>query len=134
MPKLPRKQSKKFTRREFAREAALVTAAAAILPASVVPSAWAAAEAAPAQAAPETKPLSAEAQAEVEAKYQAILRQYGSRLSDTQKKDIHRLLTEGQPSLEKLRGYSLENSNAPATIFFPYRGELPLHRAARKGR
>jgi hypothetical protein len=118
-----RSQSEEVSRREFARQMALAAAAAAILPASLLPAPAEAAE--PPQAAAPAEPLSAEARAEVEEKYQAILRQYGSRLSDEQKKDIHRLLAEGQPGLEKLRAFPLENGNEPATVFIPYAGNLP---------
>jgi hypothetical protein len=122
----------KVSRRDFARQVAMATAAAAVLPASILPAA--AEAAAPPQAATTSKALSPEAQAEVEQKYQAILRQYGSRLSAEQRKDIHRLLVEGQPALEKLRAFSLENSNEPATLFNPFFGRLPPHRSRREAR
>ena len=67
--------------------------------------------------------LSPEAQAEVESKIQFILQKYGSRLNETQKADIQRLVKEGQKPLEKLRAYALENSDAPALV-------LRLERAA----
>jgi hypothetical protein len=132
MPEPPRKQSKQVSRREFAREVAAAAAAAAIYPASALATPEEAA--APPQTPGETTPLTAAAQAEVEAKYRAILRRYGSRLTEDQKKDVHRLLVEGQPSLEKLRAFPLANGDEPATVFVPYRAASPGRRAARKER
>jgi hypothetical protein len=60
--------------------------------------------------------LSPAAEAEVESKIQFILQKYGSRLNETQKTDIRRLVKEGQKPLEKLRAYALENSDAPALV------------------
>jgi hypothetical protein len=132
MPEPPRKQSKQVSRRQFARDVAAAAAAAAILPASALAPPGEAA--APPEAAGETKPLSAAAQAEVEAKYRAILRRYGSRLTEDQKKDVHRMLVEGQPALEKLRAFPLANGDGPATVFVPYRAGSPGRPAARKER
>ncbi len=126
------KQSGDVSRREFARQAAMAAAAAAVLPANVLPAA--ADPPPPPQTAKAPKALSPEAQAEVEEKYQAILRQYGSRLTAEQKRDIHRLLREGQPALEKLRAFPLENSNEPATVFVPVFGQPPARRARREER
>ncbi len=127
------RQSEEVSRRDFARQVALAAATAAIVPASFLPAPGNATEPPP-QSDTASKTLSPEARAEVEEKYQAILREYGSRLNQEQKKDIHRLLIEGQPALEKLRAYPLENSNEPATVFVPYAGKLPIHRLAREGR
>jgi hypothetical protein len=70
----------------------------------------------PAQQTPSDAPLSPAAEAEVESKIQFILQKYGSRLNETQKTDIRRLVKEGQKPLEKLRAYALENSDAPALV------------------
>jgi hypothetical protein len=67
--------------------------------------------------------LSASAQAEVEMKVASILRKYGDRLSDEQKADIHRIMTESQEGLEKLRAFKLENGDQPADAFRAYLSE-----------
>jgi hypothetical protein len=64
--------------------------------------------------------LSPASQAEVDAKIQAILRKYGDRLSEAQKADIRRLVTEGQAPLEKMRAFPLDNSDQPGNVFKIY--------------
>jgi hypothetical protein len=108
-----------ISRRDFARRAALAAATAAAMPAGLFAPAAAALALAQPQQAPAPTKLSPEVQAEVEEKYQALLRQYGGRLSAEQKADAHRLLVEGQEGLEALRAFPVENSDPPATIFRP---------------
>jgi hypothetical protein len=130
-----------ISRREFALRAALASAPAIVVPAMAAwspastatpvseaaatqapaasPSAQAAnASAANAQASNLPK-LSAEGQAEVEARIQSILGQYGSRFSEEQKTDIRRLCTLAQPPLDRLRAYHLENADGPALYLKP---------------
>ena len=132
-----------ISRREFARRAALASAVATVAPATALTATHpvdghAAVEAAgrlseaardgrhlpdPAGAAPQQTPelakLSPESRAEVEARIQAILAQYGSRFSDEQKADIRRLCAVAQPSLDRLRAYALENGDGPALYLKP---------------
>ena len=61
--------------------------------------------------------LSPAARAEVEMKYASIIRKYGDKLDDVQKKDILRQLAEGQDGLEKMRAFALGNGDQPATVF-----------------
>jgi hypothetical protein len=63
--------------------------------------------------------LSPESHAEAEARLQAVLAQYGSRLSDAQKTDLRRLCFLAQPPLDRLRAYALENGDTPALYFKP---------------
>jgi hypothetical protein len=110
-----------LSRREFARGATVAAAAMAALPSGVLAEAALAAHHGarlplPQEAQGEKPKLSAEAQAEVEAKVADILRRYGERLNDEQKADIRRLVREAQAPLESLRAYALENSDEPATI------------------
>jgi len=65
--------------------------------------------------------LSASAQAEVEMKVASIFRKYGDRLSDEQKTDIRRIMSESQEGLEKMRAFKLENGDQPADAFRAYR-------------
>jgi hypothetical protein len=127
-----------ISRREFARRAALASAPAIVVPAiaawsaappsAVSPLLQASAAGASTQAAnpsaanaqgPNLPTLSAEGQAEVDARIQSILGQYGSRLSEEQKTDIRRLCTLAQPPLDRLRAYHLENADGSALYLKP---------------
>ena len=61
--------------------------------------------------------LSPPGKAEVEMKFASIIRKYGEKLDDAQKKDILRQLAEGQEGLEKMRAFALGNGDQPATVF-----------------
>jgi hypothetical protein len=106
-----------ISRREFARRAAIVSAAslarANLMNADVLP-------AAPqTQQPPAPTSLSPESQAEVDSRIQAILSEYGSRFSDAQKMDLRRLCKEAQPVLDRLRAYPTENGDGPALYLRP---------------
>ena len=109
-----------FSRRTFTRGAALAAAAAALpvdlLPQTQLPPATTPASEKPADQTPK---LSAESQAEAEAKIQNILRKYGSRLSDAEKTDLRKLVLSAQEPLEKLRAFPLENWDEPALVLRP---------------
>ena len=159
------KKSGGISRREFARRAALASAVASIAPAvagasvatealasaaasaapdfpnlsganlPIATSAVASAAAAPAQQPANLPKLSPESQAEVEARVQSILTQYGSRFSEEQKADLRRLCHLAQPPLDRLRAYSVENGVNPALYLKPLveREKNPLE-ATRKGK
>ena len=120
-----------ISRREFARRAALASAATALSPSIFVPAAAAPAFGGDArtllQDTPDKTKLSPEGQIEMQARAEAIFARYGKRLSDDQKKDILRLQTVLQPQLESLRAYSLSNGDAPALYLKPLveREKLP---------
>ena len=73
-----------------------------------------------AQASSEHPVLSTAGQAEVDAKVEAVLRQYGKLLSDAEKLDVRRLLSEGQKPLETMRAFPLDNSDQPADVLKLY--------------
>ena len=130
-----------ITRREFALRAALASAVAAVAPAAAVStSAAPSAErgnvaaaylhgrfsdpsskvALSAEQQPSDLPkLSPESHAEVEARVQTILSQYGGRFHDAQKTDLRRLCHLAQPPLDRLRAYALENGDGPALYLKP---------------
>jgi hypothetical protein len=97
-----------ISRRGFAGSA-LAAAASAVLPAT-------------GQAATEEPPktdLPPASAAEAEAAYAAILRAHGTRLSQQQKTDVHRLVVQNQKAFDTLRGFALDNADEPATILNP---------------
>jgi hypothetical protein len=106
----------KISRRDFAVSAALATAAFAAVPTDVLAQEKTAAEGAKPEA-PQPPKLSAASQAEVEARYSEVLRKFGARLSEAQKKDVHRLLVSQQQGLDQIRAFPLENWDEPATVF-----------------
>jgi len=122
-----------ISRRDFARRAALVSAAASLSPAGLLTDPPATATAAtplqtpsapaskaPAQPqTPAATKLSPESQAEVDARVQAIFSQYGKHLSDAQKADLQRLAAEGQASLDRLRAFATDNGDGPALYLKP---------------
>lgn len=111
------KSSSAITRREFARRAALASAVT-MVPAGALAAPTLAAAPSITQT-PSTPSLSAEAQAESEARYQAILAVYASRFSDTQKADLRRLSYAAQEPLDRLRAYTIENGDSPALYLKP---------------
>jgi len=122
-----------ISRREFARRAAYVSAAASLTPVSLLHSGPEALPSPVAQSANAPK-LSPESQAEVDSRIQAILAQYGSRLSEAQKTDIRRLATEAQPPLDRLRAFATENGDGPGLYLKPLieREKKPAPKAAPK--
>ncbi len=106
----------RISRREFARRAAIASAAASIAPGAAL--AAPAAPAVPSQA-PDIPKLSPEGHAEVEARIQSIFSQYGSRFSEAQKADLRRLCNLAQPPLDRLRAYALENGDGPGLYLKP---------------
>jgi hypothetical protein len=119
------KRDTEISRREFARSAALVAASAACLPSEVLARPLTANAAATGSASSESlvqqqAKLSPESQTEVEEKIQTILRTRGERLSDAQKAEIRRLVTEGQAPLEKMREFPLDNGDQPGNVLRLY--------------
>jgi len=105
----------KLSRRDFARGAALAAATAAVLPHDLLAQQEKTA-AKPPETPPEKPKLSPELQAEAEARIQNLLRKYGDRLTDDQKAEIRKVITEGMSGVEKLRAFPLDNSDEPATV------------------
>ncbi len=120
----------KLSRREFARRAAFAASIAVVAPGALLSQ-----ESAPKPAAPPDKPpqpateLSSELQAEGELKYQWVVQTYGSHLTDAQKKDVHRLIMEGQKPLSAFRAFPLDNADQPATVLKFTDAELAQNRS-----
>jgi hypothetical protein len=111
-----------ISRREFARRAAIASAVS-LVPANVLSSGAPVSPAPPkasrAQLPDDLPKLSAESQAEAEARHQAILSQFGSRFSEDQKKEMRRLCALSQRSLDHLRAYAVENGDGVALYLKP---------------
>ena len=112
------KSDSAISRREFARRAALVSAAASLAPSNLL-SSESLATPLPAQQPVNAPKLSPESQVEVESRIQSIFAQYGNRLSDAQKADIRRLATEAQPPLDRLRAFATDNGDGPGLYLKP---------------
>jgi len=111
------KKSRKLSRREFAQRAALLSASASLVPANVmIPDSLRTLDDQPAAAGPQ---LSANSQAEANSRYQQLLDLYGKRFDEQQKMDLKRMCAELQPSLERVRSFSLQNGDAPALYLKP---------------
>lgn len=114
------KNGSAISRREFARRAALVSAAASLSPGELLGnSSDALPTAEPSPQAAKGPKLSPESQAEMESRLQTIFEQYGSRLNDAQKADLRRLATEGQGALDRLRAYPIDNGDSPSLYLKP---------------
>lgn len=112
------KKSSAISRREFARRAAIASAAASVAPAQILASEKISAPRESQQNPPAPK-LSAESQTEAETRFQNILSQFGDRFSDDQKADLKRLCYLAQPPLDRLRTFALENGDGPALYLKP---------------
>jgi hypothetical protein len=126
MDETPKAQSAKtgpITRREFTRRAAIASAVASLAPASTLATPAAVTITSdppdPLQQPPDMPKLSQESHAEVEARIQTILAQYGSRFSDAQKAELRRLCALAQPPLDRLRAYALANGDGSAIYLKP---------------
>lgn len=110
------------SRRDFARKAALFGVAAPLVatPGNVAKHAsHFEADQNPPKLPSDFPKLSEQSRAEVEERYQAILKQYGERFSAEQKTDLRRLCYLAQPPLDALRGYSIQNGDSPALYLKP---------------
>ena len=112
-------ENHKLSRREFAQCAALLSATASIVPAGMMlPAEAFPNNLASAQAADLPK-LSAQSQAEADARFQNVLSRYGDRLSDEEKQRTKALCYSLQTTLEQVRAYPLKNGDVPALFLKP---------------
>jgi hypothetical protein len=125
------KKSCRISRREFARRAAMASAAASLAPVEIL-GGESGVESPEPQQPPELPKLTPEGQAEVEARIHTIVSQYGSRFSEVQKADIRRLCALAQPPLDRLRGYAMQNGDESALYLKPLveRDKKPAARPA----
>lgn len=108
------------SRRDFARAAALA-ATAAVLPSDLIAQEQKTGPKQPPQPDQKAK-LSPELQAEADTRIQNLLRKYGDRLTDDQKAEVRKNITEGMEGVAKMRAFALGNADEPATVLHLVRG------------
>ena len=109
----------KLSRREFAHRAALLSATASIVPAGIMLPAEASPNAFSSAQSADLPKLSAEGQAEADARFQVVLSRYGNRLSEEEKQRTKSLCYSLQTTLEQVRVYPLKNGDVPALFLKP---------------
>jgi hypothetical protein len=103
------------SRREFARRVAITTAVAAT--SLAVPEGLRGQTSVPASvAAPQPPGVTPEVAAEVETKFNEVLRLHGPKFTPQQKEEIRRQIISQVQGVQKLRAYALDNADAPATV------------------
>ena len=115
------KGKKQYSRRDFARKAAVFSVAAPLAGVRIAPSnelSHLSNNQQPKLPADFPK-LTDQSRAEVEERYKAILAQYGGRFSQAQKTDLQRLCYMAQPPLDRLRTYTIQNDQSPALYLKP---------------
>lgn len=120
-------KEKKQSRREFARKAALFSVAVPLAGAKALSETAAASPAAAGLSQEEQLPklpadfpkLTEQSRAEVEARHEQIVKQYSGRFSAEQKAELRRLSYMAQPTLDRLRAYSVRNGDGPALYLKP---------------
>src|SRR5581483_8058963 len=102
----------RVSRRKFAQAATAAAAGALIAPTVAIGQTE---QTKPAASSPtQQPPLTPEEDAEANARVEAILRKYGSRMTDAEKADVRRQVREGQKSFTELRAFPLTNADPPA--------------------
>ncbi len=94
------KSGSMFSRRQFARRAAVLSTAASLVSAEAILPGDSSASAS--QSSPS---LSSAGQREADSRYQQILSLYGEQLDDAQKAKIKKMCEDLQPTLEKIRNF-----------------------------
>lgn len=121
---------KRISRRRFGCNAAVI-AAVSISPAGLLT--LARPQGPPSDPAPGAHDnkldLTADQRQEVEARLANIIRKYGDRLSEKQRQHLRRILSYNESMLAPIRRYSLQNSDAPATVLKLAVGEHSFHTA-----
>jgi len=118
-PNRPAAKSAAISRREFGFDAA-VAAAVSLSPASLLALPRDPHNISPVIPAHEqesaTPKLTPEQSRDVEAKLANIIRKYGERLSEDQRKHLRRILAYNETMLAPIRAFALQNGDPPVTI------------------
>jgi hypothetical protein len=94
------------TRRQFGKQAAFATISAAL----------AATPAAGQSDAPRPSDKETKATDDIEARYQQVIRRYGNRLSEEQRKRVRKILAYNEKLLAPIRNFPLDNGQPAATV------------------
>ena len=94
------------TRRQFGKQAAFASLSAAL---AVTPAAGQ-------TDAAHTSKEEATAADDIEARYQQVIRRYGDRLSEEQRKRVRKILAYNEKLLAPIRSFPLENGQPAATV------------------
>ncbi len=121
-PKAPQ-YSPGVTRRQFGRQAAFagLSAALAVTPATSQSEA----------ARPSDKETNASD--DIEVRYQQVIRRYGDRLSEEQRKRVRKILAYNEKLLAPIRSFPLENGQPAATVLKFYEDAEPTPRTKAGG-
>lgn len=104
-----------ISRRHFGRNAAFAAAASISAPA-LLAVASAASVSAQEQKNEPLKGLTPQQAADVDAKLANILRKYGDRFSDEQKKHLRKILAQHQRLMAPVREFAVQNGDPPVTV------------------
>jgi hypothetical protein len=104
-----------ISRRQFSRKAALAAAASISAPALLGTTAAPSASVQDQKGEP-LKGLTPQQVADVDAKFANILRKYGDRFSDDQKKRLRRILAQHQRLMAPVREFAVQNGDPPASV------------------
>jgi hypothetical protein len=116
-------KSARISRREFGFDAAVAATAAAAL--GVSPSSLLRARRDPDNISPTIAPgeqetatvkLTPEQSRDVDAKLANIIRKYGERLSEEQRKHLRKILAYNETMLAPIRAFALQNGDPPVTV------------------
>lgn len=118
--RLEKNSKRSMTRREFSSRVAFAAATAVVVPAHALGR-----SPEPISSAGATRQSSDTAAASpvAEARYQALLSQYGDRLTGEQKADAKRLLIQAEKTGQAMAKFQLGNADEPAPLFRVYSTE-----------
>ncbi len=120
MPQKPPCGSTGFTRRQFGKQAALASLSAAL---AVTPAAGQ-------TQAPRSSGKETTVGDDIEARYQQVVRRYGDRLSEEQRKRVRKILAYNEKLLAPIRSFPLENGQPAATVLKFYEDAEAMPRAS----
>ncbi|HYL96418.1 MAG TPA: hypothetical protein VET69_11505 [Terriglobales bacterium] len=118
-PKTPN-HSPGVTRRQFGKQAAFASLSAAL---ALTPAAGQTDAASPSE-------KEANASGDIEARYQQVIRRYGERLSEEQRKRVRKILAYNEKLLAPIRSFPLENGQPAATVLKFYEDAEATPRAS----
>ena len=118
-PKTPQ-QPPGVTRRQFGKQAAFASLSAAL---AVTPAAGQADTASSSE-------KETHAPDDIEARYQQVIRRYGERLSEEQRKRVRKILAYNEKLLAPIRSFPLENGQPAATVLKFYEDAEATPRAS----